>query len=158
MRQNKTSKQKNRKWTLAQCYLPNLDFFSNLTNFSTGILFLFQGLIQDPVLNLLIVFPQDFQVYNSSLVCPHLSWPSHFWGLPMSYFKECHSIWICVMFPFHWSELMHFCQEISPKQVFSHCKEFVMSICPITCHIYLDHLVKGCLLGWTTVNLLPLSS
>lgn len=38
---------------------------------------------------------------------------------------------------------MHFCQEISQKGASSPCKEFTMSICPITCHIYLAHLVKG---------------
>ena len=52
----------------------------------------------------------SFKLRQSS-VFPSLSGPWYFWRLQVSYVLECSSVWVCLMFPQDWIQVMCLWQE-----------------------------------------------
>lgn len=78
-----------KKLTLAYYYELHTRPYSNFISFSSNVLFLFQGQIQDQTLHLLILFPLSLLVYNSSSDYPCLSRLWHFQRILIIYLVQC---------------------------------------------------------------------
>ena len=83
-------------------------------------------------------------ICDRSLVFPCPLWPWHFWKALISYFMECPSIWLCLMFSHHLIEVTHYGKEYhrggAPFPV-HYNKELTTLVCSSN-DVNLDYLVK----------------
>ena len=93
---------------LRQNYWFNYRPYSNLTSFSSNVLFLFQDSIQNPTWHLVFEFPW-FSFWDNSSVFYDV------WGALVRSYMECLLIWICLTFSHDWIEVMQFGAQTPQK-------------------------------------------
>ena len=83
----------------------------DFTIFSNNVLFLFQDLGRDSTWCLVVISPYFPLVCDNSFVFSCFSWRGHFCKVLVSYFVECSSVWLCLVFLPDWIEVMDFCRN-----------------------------------------------